>query len=45
MKNINDNIDVVKIDEAIQNLGIAQGAVLTYAPSIYKLVVDDPFND
>jgi hypothetical protein len=84
MKNMSDNVDVEKIEEAIQmlntyvkeasikpfisileaikqepenksllvklfdefqNLGITQGAVLTYAPSIYDLIVDDPFGD
>ena len=84
MKNMSDNVDVAKIEEAIQmlntyvkeasikpfisileaiiqepdnksllvqlydafqNLGITQGAVLTYAPSIYDLIVDDPFGD
>ena len=84
MKNITDNVDVAKIEEAIemlttyakeanikafisileaikkepdnealsvqlydefQNLGIDQGAVLTYASSIYDLIVDDPFGD
>ena len=84
MKNITDNIDAAKIEEAIlmlntyvedpsikpfisilealkqepdneslltqlydafQNLGIYQGAVLTYATTIYDLIVDDPFGD
>ena len=84
MKNNTDNVDVERIEEAIQmlntyvkeasikpfisileaikqepdnqsllaqlfdefqNLGITQGAVLTYAPSIYDLIVDDPFGD
>ena len=84
MKNITDNVDVAKIEEAIymlktnvkeegiksfisilegikhepenelllvqlydsfQNLGITQGAILTYAPSIYDLIVDDPFGE
>ena len=84
MKNMSDNVDVEKIEEAIQmlstyveeeriksfisileaikqepgnesllvqlfdefqKLGITQGAVLTYAPSIYDLIVDDPFGD
>ena len=31
--------------DAFQNLGITQGAVLTYAPSIYDLIVVDPFNE
>jgi len=31
--------------DAFQNLGITQGAVLTFAPSIYDLIVVDPFNE
>jgi len=34
---------LVQLYEAFQNLGILQGAVLTYASSIYDLIVDDPF--
>ncbi len=36
---------LVQLHNAFQNLGITQGAVLTYAPSIYDLIVDDPFGD
>lgn len=36
---------LVQLKDAFQNLGIYQGAVLTYAPSIYDLIVDNPFND
>lgn len=36
---------IVQLYNAFQNLGITQGAVLTYAPSIYDLIVVDPFND
>jgi len=31
--------------DAFQNLGITKGAILTYAPSIYDLIVDDPFGE
>jgi len=36
---------LVQLFDEFQNLGITQGAVLTYAPSIYDLIVDDPFGD
>jgi hypothetical protein len=36
---------VTQLYDAFQNLGITQGAVLTYAPSIYDLIVHDPFGD
>ena len=36
---------VLQLYDAFQNLGITQGAVLTFAPSIYDLIVVDPFNE
>ncbi|TCK17825.1 hypothetical protein DFR30_1075 [Thiogranum longum] len=36
---------LVQLRDAFQNLGITQGAVLTYASSIYDLIVDDPFGE
>lgn len=36
---------LVQLYDAFHNLSITQGAVLTYAPSIYDLIVDDPFGD
>jgi len=38
----NSSLKVQLYDE-FQNLGIYQGAILTYASCIYNLVVDDPF--
>lgn len=36
---------LTQLYDAFQNLGIDQGAVLTYAPSIYHLLDRNPFND
>lgn len=36
---------LAQLYDTFQSLGINQGAVLTYAPSIYDLIVDDPFGD
>jgi hypothetical protein len=36
---------LVQLQDAFQDLGMYQGAVLTYAASIYELMVVDPFND
>lgn len=41
-----DNESVLQeVADAFQNLGLTQGAVLTYAPSIYEFIVKNPFND
>jgi hypothetical protein len=46
IKNEPDNkLLLVQLYDEFQNLGITQGAVLTYAPSIYDLIIDDPFGD
>ena len=36
---------LTQLTDAFQNLGIYQGTVLTYAPSIYHLVSNNPFNE
>jgi hypothetical protein len=36
---------LVQLYDEFQNLGVTQGAVLTYAPSIYDLIAHDPFGD
>jgi len=44
-KEPDNELFLVQLKDAFQNLGIYQGAILTYAPSIYDLIVDNPFND
>lgn len=41
----NNELLLKQLYDTFQNLGITQGAVLTHAPSIYDLIVGDPFND
>jgi len=36
---------LIQLHGVFQSLGIIQGAVLTYAPSIYDLIGVDPFGD
>jgi len=36
---------LTQLYDTFQNLGISQGVILTYAPTLYDLIVDDPFND
>ena len=46
LKNEPENESLLtQLFDAFQNLGITQGAVLTYAPSIYDVVVGDPFGE
>jgi len=40
-----NDVLITQLYDAFQNMGVYQGAVLTYAPSIYNLIVHDPFND
>ena len=36
---------LTQLYDAFKSLGIYQGTVLTYAPSIYHLLSQNPFND
>jgi hypothetical protein len=36
---------LARLAEVVDDLGVLQGAVLTYAPAIAGLLSDDPFSD
>lgn len=44
-KNPDDGALVARLSEVVDNLGMLQGAVLTYAPIIAGFLSDDPFSD
>lgn len=44
-KNPDDDALLTRLSEVVDNLGILQGAVLTYAPIIAGFLSDDPFSD
>ncbi len=44
-KNPDDGALLDRLSEVFENLGILQGAVLTYAPIIAGFLSDDPFSD
>jgi hypothetical protein len=45
LENPDDDVLLTRLSEIVDNLGILQGAVLTYAPAIAGLLSDDPFSD
>jgi hypothetical protein len=44
-KNPDDGALLTRLSEVVDNLGMLQGAVLTYAPIIAGFLSDDPFSD
>jgi cytochrome c-type biogenesis protein CcmH/NrfG len=44
-KNPDDGALLDRLSEVFENLGMLQGAVLTYAPIIAGFLSDDPFSD
>jgi hypothetical protein len=44
-KNPDDGALLARLSEVVDNLGMLQGAVLTYAPIIAGYLSDDPFRD
>ena len=44
-KNPDDGAPLDRVSEVFDNLGMLQGAVLTYAPIIAGFLSDDPFSD
>jgi hypothetical protein len=41
----NSTVGIKQLADTLNQMGITQGAVLTYAPYISVLISDDPFSD